>query len=252
MNTPTDRLEIDPPDDELLAAELVLGVLDAAARRAAQARVQDDAAFAARVAAWERRLGGLIDEVAPVGVPDHVWTRVRERLGWNEAAVAKPGLWSNLAFWRGLGFAGLAAAIALSVYVMRQRDDVVPAPTPAPIVVAPPPIEAAPVVTLASDTGSATFLVTVDRKSGHVRVVPVPATADAEGRVPELWLIPPGQAPRSLGLVDTTWTREIDVPEDLRWALGEKVGSLLAVSLEPKGGAPNGAPTGPIVAKGGI
>jgi anti-sigma-K factor RskA len=136
--------------------------------------------------------------------------------------------------------------------VLRQGDAVPPPPTPAPIVVAPPPIEPAPVVTLASDAGSATFLVTVDRKSGHVRVVPVPSSADANGRVPELWLIPPGQAPRSLGLVDTTWSREIDVPEDLRWALGEEVGSLMAVSLEPEGGAPGGAPTGPIVAKGGI
>ena len=250
MNTPADDLDRDPPDDELLAAELALGVLDADARRAAQARVRDDAAFAARVAAWERRIGGLLDDVAPVPVPAHAWARLRERLGWADVAPASAGLWGNLAFWRGLGFAGVAAAIALSIYVLRQSDGV--APAPAPIVVAPPSVAPAPVVTLASAAGSATYLVTVDRKSGHVRVVPVPTTADADGRVPELWLIPPGQAPRSLGLVDTTWTREIDVPEDLRWALGEEVGSLLAVSLEPKGGAPQGVPTGPIVAKGGI
>ena len=252
MNIPADHLDRDPPDDDLLAAELALGVLDAEARRAAQARVRDDAAFAARVAAWERRLGGLLDEVAPEPVPAHVWARLRERLGWTDAAPVSTGLWNSLAFWRGLGFVGVAAAIALSVYVLRQGNDVIPAPTPVPIVVAPTPVAPAPVVTLASDAGSASFLVTVDRKSGHVRVVPVPTTADADGRVPELWLIPPGQAPRSLGLVDTTWTREIDVPEDLRWALGEEVGSLLAVSLEPKGGAPQGVPTGPIVAKGGI
>jgi len=250
MNTPTDRLEIDPPDDELLAAELVLGVLDAAARRAAQARVQGDAAFAARVSAWERRLGGLIDDVAPVAVPDQVWMRVREHLGWNEAAVAKPGLWSSLAFWRGLGFAGLAAAIALSVYVMRQRDDVVPAPTPAPIVVAPPPLAPVPVVTLASDAGAPAYLASVDTKNARVRVMPVPAAPDAEGRVPELWLIPAGEAPRSLGVIDTTQAREIAIPADLRRAL--VAGSLLAVSLEPPGGAPHGVPTGPIVAKGGI
>jgi anti-sigma-K factor RskA len=252
MSTPDDRLDLDPPDDELLAAELALGVLAADARRAAQARARDDAAFAARVAAWERRLGGLIDDVASVPVPEPVWVRLRERLGWADAAPARTGLWNSLAFWRGLGFAGMAAAVALSVYVLASDDAAVPAPVPAPIVAAPTPPAAAPVVTLASDAGSANFLVTVDRKRGHVRIVPVPAAADAQGRVPELWLIAPGQAPRSLGLVDTTWTREIDVPEDLRWALGEDVGSLMAVSLEPQGGAPDGAPTGPIVAKGGI
>ena len=63
---------------------------------------------------------------------------------------------------------------------------------------------------------------------------------------------PPGQPPISLGVVDTTWTHEIDVPEDLRWALADDVDSLLAVSLEPEGGAPGGAPTGPVVAKGAI
>ena len=249
MNTPTDRLETDPPDDELLAAELVLGVLDAAARRAAQARVQADAAFAARVAAWERRLGGLIDDVVPVGVPEHVWTRVRERLGWNEAPAVKPGLWGSLAFWRGLGFAGLVAAIALSVYVMRQRDEVLPAPVPAPIVVA-PPLAPVPVVTLASDTGAPAYLASVDTERARVRVMPVPAAPDAQGRVPELWLIPAGEAPRSLGVIDTTQAREIAIPADLRRAL--VAGSLLAVSLEPPGGAPHGVPTGPIVAKGGI
>jgi anti-sigma-K factor RskA len=250
MNATADTLERDPPDDELLAAELALGVLDARARRDAQRRERDDAAFAARVAGWERHFGEWVLEVEPAAVPEHVWTRLRARLGWNDVAAARPGFWTSLAFWRGLGVAGVAAAIVLSVLVLRELDDVQPLPSQPPVVVV--PVAPAPVVTLASDAGNATFLVTVDRKSGHVRVVPVPTLADAAGRVPELWLIPPGQAPRSLGLVDNTWTREIDVPEDLRWALGDEVGSLLAVSLEPEGGAPAGVPTGPIVAKGGI
>jgi anti-sigma-K factor RskA len=249
MNTPTDRLDLDPPDDELLAAELVLGVLDVAARRAAQARVQGDAAFAARVAAWERRLGGLIDEVAPVAVPEQVWMKLRERLGWIDVAAARPGLWSSLAFWRGLGVAGLAAAIALSVYVMRQRDEVLPALVPAPIVVA-PPLAPVPVVTLASDAGAPAFLASIDTKNARVRVMPVPAAPDAEGRVPELWLIPAGEAPVSLGVIDNRQAREIQISGALRRAL--VAGSLLAVTLEPPGGAPHGVPTGPIIAKGGI
>lgn len=81
-------------------------------------------------------------------------------------------------------------------------------------------------------------------------VVPVPAPADAQGRVPELWLIPPGEAPRSLGLVSIDKAHTVSVPADIRRALA--VGSTLAISLEPQGGAPQGVPTGPIVAKGGI
>lgn len=250
MNTPADHLERDPPDDELLAAELVLGVLDPATRRAAQARVVDDAAFAARVAAWERRLGGLLDEVAPVPIPEHVWARLRERLGWADAAAARPGLWGSLAFWRGLGFVGLTAAAALAVFTVRQGD-IGPPPTPSPtIVVVAPPIAPAPVVTLASDAGAPAYLASFDLENARVRVMPVPAAPDAQGRVPELWLIPAGEAPRSLGVIDTTQAREIAIPADLRRAL--VAGSLLAVTLEPPGGAPGGIPTGPIVAKGGI
>ena len=249
MNTTSDALERDPPDDELLAAELVLGVLHRDARNAAQARVLAEPAFAARVAAWETRLGGMLHEIAPVPVPAHVWPRVRARLGWDGAA-AQGGLWRSLAFWRGLGIAGLVAASVLAVLLMRATD--VPPPTPVPVVVTPPDVPAAPVVTLAADDGVAAFLVTVDRKRGHVRLVPVPGAPDAQGRVPELWLIPPGQPPISLGVVDTTWTHEIDVPKQHHWALDEDIGSLLAVSLEPAGGAPGGAPTGPVVAKGAI
>jgi anti-sigma-K factor RskA len=252
MNATADSLERDPPDDELLAAELALGVLDANARRAAQTRVRDDAAFAARVVAWERRLGGLLDEIAPVAVPAHVWTRLRERLGWTDAASARHGLWGSLAFWRGLGFVGLAAAIALSVTIARQGEEGrgLPAPVPTPIVVVPPPIAPAPVVTLASDAGAPAYLASLDIEHARVRVMPVPAAPDAGGRVPELWLIPAGEKPRSLGVIDTTQAREIEIPADLRRALVS--GSLLAVTLEPPGGAPGGVPTGPIVAKGGI
>ena len=80
--------------------------------------------------------------------------------------------------------------------------------------------------------------------------MPVPAPADTEGRVTELWLIPAGEAPRSLGLLPAGKSSEIVIADDLRRALVE--GSTLAVSLEPAGGSPIGAPTGPIIAKGGI
>lgn len=68
--------------------------------------------------------------------------------------------------------------------------------------------------------------------------------------MPELWLIPPGEAPRSLGLLTVDKTQLVIVSKALLRALAK--GSTLAVSLEPPGGAPQGVPTGPIIAKGGI
>ena len=51
-----------PPidDDDLLAGEYVLGVLDADARREAQHRIGADRDFAARVARWDAHLKRIL------------------------------------------------------------------------------------------------------------------------------------------------------------------------------------------------
>ncbi|ALN90798.1 anti-sigma-K factor rskA family protein [Lysobacter gummosus] len=81
-------------------------------------------------------------------------------------------------------------------------------------------------------------------------MVPVPAPADAQGRIAELWLIPQGEAPHSLGLVSTQVAHSVPVPADLLAKL--VTSATLAISLEPPSGVPHSAPTGPIVAKGGL
>ena len=78
----------------------------------------------------------------------------------------------------------------------------------------------------------------------------MPTAPDAQGRVPELWLIPAGQAPRSLGAVAINESQTVTVPEDVRAAL--VAGSTLAITLEPAAGIPHAAPTGAIIAKGTI
>lgn len=246
----------EPPDDDLHAGEYVLGVLDAIQRQRAQVRIDAEPGFARSVQAWEHHFGALLAQIEPVAVPAHVWLRVRSRLGWAPVAGARRGLWQNVNFWRGAAVAALASAAVIAVLALMRP--VPPAPTPAPVrVVVTPPVpaptpaaEPSPVITLAQDDGSAAWLATIDRQLGRVRITPVPAPADSAGRVPELWLIAPGQAPRSLGVVDTRTAHQIQVPADLRDAL--QAGSVLAITLEPPGGAPQGVPTGPIVAKGKI
>lgn len=253
MNTRDARFDEDhghePPSDEVRAGEYVLGVLDAQQRRQAQARIASDPAFARLVEAWEQRLAALTDEIAPEPAPAHLWPRIRTRLGWPPVEGARRGLWQSVGFWRAA--AALAAAAAVAA-VLIGRIPPAPAPTPAPpAVVQAPPVESAkPVVTLAHDDGTPGWLASIDAARGVVTVVPVPAPADAQGRVPELWLIPAGEAPRSLGLLSTDKAHTIAVPKALQRALAQ--GSTLAISLEPPGGAPQGVPTGPIVAKGGI
>src|SRR5262249_30172134 len=90
-----------PEDDgRVLAAEYVLGVLEATGRRAAAKRIEYDADFAREVAFWEEKLGGLADEVRPVAPPEDMWSRI-------EAAISEPvatpapqsgGVWNSLPF----------------------------------------------------------------------------------------------------------------------------------------------------------
>jgi anti-sigma-K factor RskA len=64
--------------------------------------------------------------------------------------------------------------------------------------------------------------------------------------VPALWLIPAGDKPHSLGVVDAAKPITVRIPVALRRAINPA--SIVAVSAEPAGGSPTGA----IFAKGGI
>ena len=216
----------EPPSDDLLAGEFVLGVLDAAQRRALQARIDSDREFALKVANWERRLAPWLDTIEPIQAPPRVWERVRADLGWREARV---GFWDSLRLWRAATVVSLLIAVVALVWTGHR-----------------PAAES--VTQLSHDDGTPGWLASVDRAQGTVLVVPVPAAPDVQGRVPELWLIPAGKAPRSLGRVWIDKTDTVRVPADVRAAL--VAGSVLAVSLEPASGIPHAAPTGPIVAKG--
>jgi anti-sigma-K factor RskA len=234
----------EPPDDDVLAGELVLGVLDPEGRRRAQARAESDPQFNARIERWERRFAPWLAQVAPLTVPWQLWLQICQRLGWQPPAPARAGFWSSLAVWR-LATA-LAAVAAVALWLAR------PAPTPSPVAVPPVNEEAAarPVTPLTHDDGSPGWLASVDRTHGTVLMVPVPGKPDAQGRVPELWIIPAGQAPRSLGAVSIDKSHTVSVPADARMALVP--GSVLAITLEPATGMPHAAPSGPIIAKGAI
>ncbi|MEH6417769.1 anti-sigma factor [Pseudomonas sp. CGJS7] len=256
MNIREHDIDGEPPSADVQAGEYVLGVLDRRERRLAEVRAETEPAFARLVADWERRLGELIAEIDPVAVPAHLWPRLRTRLGWSPVQGAAPrGLWNHLGFWRGA--TALAATLAVAAFLFGRAPE--PAPV-APPVVQQPPVQPQPtqvdhqptypVTQLARDDGSTGWLASVDQNHGKVMMMPVPAPQDTQGRVAELWLIPKGEAPRSLGLISTEWADSVGIPAD---ALGKlAAGATLAITLEPPGGAPHGAPTGPIIAKGGI
>lgn len=257
MNTIPDPIEDGqgpvPPSDEVRAGEYVLGVLDAGERRDVEARIASDAVFADLVAAWEDRFAPWLSRIHAQAPPAGVWRGVRERLGW-EASTTQPGLWHDTAFWRGATGLAVAAGVAAIAIAIGLRQPAPTGPVVAPPVAVTPPAtgEAAalPVTVLTRDDGSTGWIATVRAGEGKVHMVPVPSALDASGRVNELWVIPADGVPRSLGFVSNEMAHTIDVPEPLRAQIA--VGATLAITLEPEAGIPHAAPTGPVVAQGGI
>ena len=233
-----------PPSDDVLAGEFVLGVLDATQRRELQSRLGTDRAFAQHVEEWERHFAPLLTNIEPVEPPAQIWTGICRRLGWVEPQ-APSGFWQRLGFWRAATVLSTVVAIAAIVFAMEHLNTLPPQ-------VALQQVEsgARPVTPLTHDDGTPGWLAFVDTARGTVLMVPVPAAPNPQGRVPELWLIPAGQAPRSLGAVSVSQSHTVTVPPDARGAL--VAGSVLAITLEPAVGIPHAAPTGAIIAKGTI
>ena len=237
MNT-TDSQTLPPSD---MAAEYVLGVLGARERRAVESRIASEPEFSREVAFWESRFMPLIGEITAVPVPDYVWARIHSALKLPaKARVEAPrqsGLWDSLAFWRWLASGAFAAAAACAVVLLN-------APTSVTSTVSSPMVS-----TLADDNGVPGFVAIVDRSTSSMTITPL-ASAPTDGRAQELWLIPEGRAPISLGLLDAKRAQIVKIPDTMLADI--RAGALFAVSLESPEGAPHAAPAGPIIAKGGV
>lgn len=234
MNGRDDPDDLGPAErDTALAAEFALGLLDPVEHAACVAREDVDRGFAAEVARWRVDFGELDDGFAPAAAPAGLRTRIEARLF---PAAARPSLvarlWSSTGVWRSAtGLAVLALVLILQW----------PEPTPeAPA--------ARLVSALAPATATGTEVLAVyDPETDAISLNRV-AGAAAPGRVIELWLIPEGSAPISLGVLPADAAARVDVPPELAGQFA--AGALLAVSDEPPGGSTTGAPTGDVLAAG--
>jgi anti-sigma-K factor RskA len=217
-----------------LAAEYVLGTLRSPARRRFEALLSAHPALRQAVAQWQERLTPLSTSVPPVTPPKHVWPRIENQLFATRSSQASPpaGWWQRLALWRGIS--GLATAAAVAMFMVASQ---VPAPQ-APIVVV---LGANPE---AAQALNASFVASVSADGRALVLRPINDLNLTPGRALELWAVPAQGAPRSLGLVQAAGATTLMRAQLLRDT------AAFAVSIEPTGGSPTGAPTGPIVSVG--
>ncbi len=236
MNTP-----FDGEQNNLRYAEYVLGVLDADARAAVAREVatRDEAAVA--VALWERRLAPLAESLPEMVPSAGVWPRIRQTLGWEAHRESRPvGFWGTARPWRWISLGtSLAAAACLMLWL---RGPVGEIPKPGHI--------ALMVSSIRQDNGVTDWTATMDLDRKQILLVPATLPAVPNGRSTQLWLIPAGKAPISVGVFAPDRAVVLPLNPELLAQLGPT--AALAVSYEPPGGSPTGQPTGMVIAKGAI
>ena len=206
-------------EDAALAAEYVVGLLSAEDRAVAEQRLRGDRAFAARVETWEVYFAGLNDEYGTVQPAARIKAAIDARLFG--PATRKRARW----------LPGALIASALAVMVM--------------FVVLPLLVADDPTLTAALDSVESGYRFEVEVREDNAAVdIALVAGAVVDDRTFELWLIPDDGTPRSLGTFDQAQQLQIVDAASLI------SGAVLAVSLEPTGGSPTGAPTGPVLAVG--
>lgn len=228
-------------DIDLIAAEYVLGTLPAGECAAVAARARHEKPLAAAIEAWERRLAPLSELVPPREAPAAVWPEIKARIDALEEVLLTPeqataqiiGIERRLRRWRGAAVAASALAASLMLFV-GYHEFLPPAP------------ERTFVAVLQKDAQSPAFLVSVDLDKRMLTIRPV-AAEPQRGKSYELWLVNDElKTPRSLGVVgDKPFT--VVHPQLAGYSPKVIEQATLAVSLEPEGGSPTGAPTGPVL-----
>jgi anti-sigma-K factor RskA len=238
------NLEKYPDLVDSLAASYALGSMRGLARRRFETLARERPTIRAAVLLWQERLASFTEIQTEVQPSANVWKRIELVLEDEQRTLAqKPtpaterllpqgaeNLRRALSWWRGAALAGALAAVVAVVMIAPWRIS--------------PELQF--VAVLADDQSAANLLLRFDSKQNALHVKRVGQYREAADKSLQLWALPPGAPPRSLGVLSEG--------QDLKLILtGRKdlAVPLLAVSLEPKGGVPSETgPTGPVLFKG--
>jgi anti-sigma-K factor RskA len=214
----------DPQVIDALAAEYVLGTLRGPARKRFEEWRDANPLIDRRVNAWEDRFVHLALALPPVMPSPKTWEGIERRISAKTQAVKKP------VPWRALAAAIVLFAVVGSVIAVWQTGLFIPM---------------SPLVTIAAKDGSPLWRIDITDDHVRMRAEALSASAAHPGKSLELWALPDGKAPVSLGVLPDNGKLDRELTVSQREALRNS--AKVAVSLEPRGGSPTGAPTGPVL-----
>lgn len=215
---------------EHLAAEYVLGTLHGAARRRFARLVAERADVRFEVWRWERRLNRLAVGLEPKKAPSRVWKNIRGRIGAGQGGRVNAGGW-----WRAFRVAVPAALAAAWLAIVFTSV----------------PVANERLAVFENDNSATEWVVSADLNAGQLQTRGVNVVPPDAGTAYELWVLPASGPPQSLGLLPVTAGPVVtEISPALVAALADA--GHLAISIEPQGGSPTGAPTGPIIGKASL
>ncbi len=269
-------------DDRQFVAEYVLGTLPAALRLMVRARVAEEPEIAALAQLWQQRLAPLHELAVPIAPPRDLWPEISALVAppdLSPAEVASGKAAASAALPEFIIPAAEetddpeiveaapldAADLAAAATPLAEVPDGTGAPVrsrwkPAAVILG--------LVLLAvggafayrefdraqeqhylatlQEGRAAAVIVRLDPRSGDLQVRPLldPAPDD---KTYQLWLVPDGQPPRSLGTFSGAFGTRSDAVRRLGARGAAK--AMLQVTIEPEGGSPF-APTGEVVYSG--
>jgi anti-sigma-K factor RskA len=261
------KLTQNPELLDRLAAAYALGTLRGGARRRFESLARQSPTIRAAVLIWQERFASMT-ELQPAQTPDpNVWKRIENMVEAERGPAVAPtdeGWLRRLGLWRGAALAGAVATVAAVAVTlnlsgkMSEQEDQLASVSQARSQLAQQNAQLAAqlqtrpevqyVAVLADDKSAASMLVTFDPKHNTLSLKRVGGYQEAPDKSLQLWAVPPQGAAQSLGVLGAEPVVRLTAAENqVRQA------PTLAITLEPKGGVPPGAPaTGPVLFKGSL
>jgi anti-sigma-K factor RskA len=207
-----------------LASEYALGTLRGPARRRFERWRANTPFVDQRCRFWEERLMHLAKGLTPVQPSRHVWPAIQRRLNLTTRQSAL----------RRIRPFALAASVVLVVglaALLYWRSL--------------PADRATAVATISAKSGDHIWELQVFGNTDRLVARAAKLPARPPGSDYELWALPKGAAPVSLGILPAAGASSRTLTMMQKQALA--LSSQVAVSIEPLGGSPTGQPTGTIV-----
>lgn len=250
---------------DMLAARYAVGVMRGGARRRFELHARQSATVRARTLLWQERMASLMELPSPAHPSPNVWKRIENSLQALPKRVlqASPKLQQlqstlarmrqQLVWWRaGAAFAGITAVVG-TLFALQASQSLEGSGQQIAQLEKQLQQQAAQqqvqyVAVLADEKSDASVLVTFDPDKKRLVLQRVGGYQEAADKSLQLWALPPGQAPQSLGVMGNDKVLKLTAaPEQIKNV------PALAISLEPKGGVPSSTgPTGPVLFKGAL